>query len=115
MAVVAAISGYRLSLLSIAAGFLVGKAMRIGSAGRGSRTLQVLAALLTYVAVTGSYFPPSGNVADFITCLAIPFFQIASGMQGLLGIFILAVGMAQAWRMMAHPKLPITGPHTVQL
>ena len=44
-----------IGLVAILIGFMVGKAVRAGSAGRGGRRYQVAAALLTYLSVAMSY------------------------------------------------------------
>ena len=48
-------TGYEIGLLSIAVGWLVGKAVMKGSRGRGGRAYQVLAVLLTYHSIVFSY------------------------------------------------------------
>ncbi len=52
-----AATGYDFGLIAIVVGVLVGKAVRWGSAGRGGRGYQVLAMLLTYLAIGGTYMP----------------------------------------------------------
>jgi hypothetical protein len=52
-----ALTGYELGLIAIVVGVMVGKAVRWGSAGRGGRSYQVLAMLLTYLAIGGSLLP----------------------------------------------------------
>ena len=44
-------TGYEIGLIAIAVGFLVGKAVRMGSENRGGRGYQLLAVFLTYSAV----------------------------------------------------------------
>ena len=51
------LTGYSFSLISILVGWMVGKAMRKGSGGRGGRKYQLVAVLLTYGAITTSYIP----------------------------------------------------------
>jgi hypothetical protein len=50
------VTGLQLAIASIAVGFLVGRAVRIGS-GSGGRRLQILAVALTYLSITTSYLP----------------------------------------------------------
>lgn len=52
---IAAYFNVELGLIAIAVGFLVGQGVRKGASGRSGRRYQVLAALLTYVAISGSY------------------------------------------------------------
>jgi hypothetical protein len=54
---VLALSGYEFALISIAVGYLVGRAVRWASGGRGGRVYQVIAVLITYVAIAGSHAP----------------------------------------------------------
>jgi hypothetical protein len=48
----------QIGLISILVGYMVGKAVRKGSGGRGGRAQQILAVALTYFAITTSYIPP---------------------------------------------------------
>src|SRR5258708_34793571 len=50
-------TGSEFALLSILVGVIVGKAMMRGSGGRGGRTLQIAALLLTYLHSTMGYLP----------------------------------------------------------
>jgi hypothetical protein len=54
---VAAITGFEFALVAIVVGFMVGAAVRKGSAGRGGRPYQVLAVLLTYLSVVSINVP----------------------------------------------------------
>jgi hypothetical protein len=55
-AVITMVTGLQLAIASIAVGFLVGRAVRIGSRS-GGRRLQILAVALTYLSITTSYVP----------------------------------------------------------
>jgi hypothetical protein len=52
-----ATTGREASVLILLLGFLVGKAVRTGSRGRGARRFQWLAVLLTYVSISATYVP----------------------------------------------------------
>src|SRR5688572_18691976 len=54
---VIAITNFEIGLVAIAIGYMVGYAIRTGAGGRGGRTLQVLAIVLTYWAVGLAYVP----------------------------------------------------------
>jgi hypothetical protein len=138
-AVVSLATGFEFSLLAIACGWLVGRAMQKGSGGAGGRKFQIVAVLLTYGAITTSYaarvimeirkHPASqqmghqtapveratggqalGAVGVLIAfCLAAPFLGIASG-SGILGAIIIVIGLLQAWRAMAVSKAVLVGP-----
>jgi hypothetical protein len=48
-----------MALISIAIGYLVGRAVRAGSHGLGGRRCQILAVMLTYFAIIMGYLPPA--------------------------------------------------------
>jgi hypothetical protein len=52
-----ALSGYEIGWIAVAVGWLVGKAVNKGSRGIGGRKLQVIAVVLTYLSIVGSYVP----------------------------------------------------------
>jgi hypothetical protein len=52
-----ALTGYELGIVAIAVGIAVGVAVRMGSEGRGGLAYQLIAVLLTYVAIGSSYVP----------------------------------------------------------
>jgi len=54
---VRALTGYEIGLISILVGFMVGKAVRWGSRGRGGWVYQTLAMFLTYMAIVSTYIP----------------------------------------------------------
>lgn len=51
------ITGLEIGYISLAVGYIVGKAMRMGSRGIGGRRYQVMAVILTYAAVSMSAVP----------------------------------------------------------
>ena len=51
------ITGLEIGYISLAVGYIVGKAMRMGSRGIGGRRYQVVAVILTYAAVSMSAIP----------------------------------------------------------
>jgi hypothetical protein len=56
-AAVAIVLKAEIGLIAILVGWMVGKAIRHASSGRGGRRQQILAVLLTYFAITTSYIP----------------------------------------------------------
>ena len=56
-ALVAIVLHAEIGLIAILVGYMVGKAIRHASHGRGGRPQQILAVLLTYFAITTSYIP----------------------------------------------------------
>ena len=118
-------------IISIGIGIAVAKAIKWGTFGRGGRAYQVLAVLLTYVAVALNYTPdvykglvtgdstitPSSIAARIVVLIlafglaaAVPFL---SGLGNVIGIVIIAFGLFQAWKLSARTELTITGPFSV--
>ena len=123
--------------VSLAVGFLVGKAIMMGSQGIGGRRYQIAALVLTYSAVSLSAVPiaisqwrhhgapaqvqgaqspqSSMSVPKAIGVLALlglasPFLDLANPTHGLIGLVILFVGLRIAWKMTAGRKIEVTGP-----
>jgi hypothetical protein len=115
---VAKISGYQLSIIAIAVGFLVGRAVRWATGGRGGMTYQVLAVVLTYVAIAFSWVPflveqnsASPGVLDVV--LRTPFIlslPIVIGLESPFSLVILGIGLWEAWKFTAPVPLAISGP-----
>src|SRR5260221_6640711 len=138
--VVALATGLMIGLVSLAVGFIVGKAMRFGSRGVGGRRYQIAAALLTYIAVSMSAVPiaihqmrehraqtPTSataapakaplSIPKAIGVLALlgiasPILELRDPAHGLIGLIILFVGIRFAWRFTAGRSLAVSGPHT---
>lgn len=49
--------GFQIGIVALAVGWMVGKAIRAGSYGTGGRPQQILAVVLTYFAISTSFFP----------------------------------------------------------
>jgi hypothetical protein len=120
-------TGWTIGYVALAVGWLVGKAMKQGSAGRGGRRYQVVAAILTYCSVSFGNLAVilhglSGReivinerfvirVAEFV--LLSPFVELRTRLwSGIIGIFILTIGLRAAWAMTAGSEYQISGPHT---
>ncbi|MBB5063983.1 hypothetical protein [Granulicella mallensis] len=103
---------------AIGVGYAIGKAMRVGSYGFGGRRYQVMAALLTYMAVVlastlvlvGSHELP---LWLYPLLLFAPLIQLFIGHFSLAALQLLfaLVGMRYAWILMAGKSWKITGPH----
>jgi hypothetical protein len=134
-------TGLMIGFVSLAVGFIVGKAMSVGSRGVGGRRYQVTAALLTYLAVSMSAVPvainqmrehraqmqssgttaprsASLNIAKAIGVLALigiatPVLDLQNPAHGLIGLVILLVGIRFAWRLTAGRTLAVSGPHNL--
>jgi hypothetical protein len=134
-------TGLVIGWVSLAVGFIVGKAMNFGSRGVGGRRYQVVAVLLTYLAVSMSAVPiaihqireqhraqaqtsdsPAPhpehvNVVKAIGLLALlgiasPLLELRDPVHGIIGLVILFVGIRFAWRFTAGRAIRISGPHT---
>lgn len=132
-------TGLIIGWVSLAVGYIVGKAMHMGSGGVGGRRYQVVAVLLTYFAVSMSAVPiaieqsrmheqaqvqsaetitqPAHVSARTIAVLAVvgiasPILDLRDPVQGLIGLIILFVGIRFAWKFTAARTLNISGPYT---
>ncbi|HTV51018.1 MAG TPA: hypothetical protein VME21_07515 [Steroidobacteraceae bacterium] len=117
-------TGLVIGWVSLAVGFIVGKAMQVGSRGAGGRRYQVVAVLLTYLAVSMSAVPIAiaqthhhVDVAKAIGVLALlgiasPILELRDPVHGLIGLIILFVGIRFAWRFTAGRTVQVSGPYT---
>jgi hypothetical protein len=133
-------TGLVIGFVSLAVGYIVGKAIVIGSKGVGGRRYQVAAVLLTYMAVSLSAVPiamfqlakqrsaqqpqasnsaavsaPKMSAAKTVGVLSVlglasPFLALSNPAQGLIGLVILFVGIRIAWRMTGAKASNISGP-----
>jgi hypothetical protein len=148
-ATVAIVLHAEVGLIAILVGYMVGRAIRHASKGRGGRPQQILAVLLTYFAITTSYIPvfvyqavkhphaaaaqqgqgsaapaavekrsPSfGTAVLFLLLLAAaaPFLTLGSGgVSGLIGLFIIFIGLQRAWRLTGRSEILLMGPYQVE-
>lgn len=158
------VTGIEIGYVALAVGWIIAKAIKLGSRGIGGRRYQVAAVVFTYAAVSLAAIPvyisqemkdgsrkpaqtqpaPSVNPdssspgsdsspvasapanpappekapinlfkalgALVLLGLASPFLELASPVNGALGLVILFVGMNIAWRLAAGPKIDILGP-----
>ena len=118
--------GWVISYMSIGVGWLVGTAMMRGSNGAGGRQYQIVAALLTYAAVSMAAIPIwihfSGRPFDLsilaarlgrlaLLGLASPFLELRGNQfWGIMGLLILFFGIRIAWRITAGRPVGVEGP-----
>ena len=109
--------GRETSLVLILVGFTVGKAVRMGSRGRGGRQFQWLAMALTYVAMVATYIPfvlKGSAAADLgallLLAVAAP---VLEGIGHGLTLIMIALALGQAWRMNRRVETKVTGPYRV--
>ena len=136
----ALVTGLVIGWISLAVGFIVGKAMSFGSGGVGGRRYQMLAALLTYLAVSMAAVPiaihqmkehraqlqsseaaapPRAHMSApraigvlVLVGVASPLLALQDPLHGLIGLIILFVGIRFAWRFTAGHPLAVSGPYT---
>jgi hypothetical protein len=138
----ALVTGLVIGWVSLAVGFIVGKAMSLGSRGVGGRRYQLVAVLLTYLAVSLSAVPiaihqmrqqhqaqaqSSGTAAAphrepmspakaigvlALLGIASPLLDLQDPVHGVIGLVILFVGIRFAWRFTAGRTISVSGPHT---
>lgn len=125
--VVLRITGWEIGLISVLVGWMVGRAVSMGSNHRGGWLYQVMAIGLTYLAICMGYIPQivdawqqSGEaveltgglmyVAAFVVSLTLPVAYIT---RAPIGALIVAFGLYQAWRENKRPEITLTGPYAV--
>ena len=134
---VLALTNYELAIIAIAVGWLVGKGVRWGTRGRGGPIYQALAIVITYMAIVSTYVPmvvqglrdaqkaetgvtppapsevASGTqmvvalVAVLVLAMVLPFL---AGIQNLIGLAIIAIGLYEAWKINKRVTPVIAGP-----
>ena len=111
--------------VALAVGWLVAKAMMMGSRGAGGTRYQIAAVTLTYAAISLASVPiliakVLQDAADYGTTthiewdkvagrlvawgIASPFLQLRGGIWGIVGLVILLAGLRIAFRMTAEKK-----------
>lgn len=123
------------ALIAILIGYMVGKAMRAGAKGRGSRPQQIAAVILTYLGITMSfslfayYKMLTVHIAATVTQrlvatilvlptitfmgLTMPFRLIAKNPAGIFTLVIIFLALVRAWQMTGRPKFALTGPFEI--
>jgi hypothetical protein len=130
-AVIEIMTGWTIGYVALAVGWLVGKGMKWGADGRGGRKYQIAAAVLTYLSVScasvivilhaaekhaaGGHIVFGQRFAIFFARFALlsPFLELQDGLGGIIGLFILFIGIRAAWTLTAGSEYRITGPHSV--
>ena len=118
--IVEKISGYQLAIIAIAVGFLVGRAVRWGTGGRGGLVYQLLAVALTYTAIAFSWLPfvLEHNQEGFAIGDLIPLttfmmgLPIRIGLESPFTLVVIGIGLWEAWKFTAPVPLAIAGPFT---
>jgi len=115
---VLALINIEIGLVAIAVGWLVGRAMQLGSGGQRGRPFQIIALILTYLGIalgmTAEVFKYGGTVTPE-TVISLPIIESVGHLpSSLLSAIIIAVGLRQAWYMNRDPGRPaFQGPFRV--
>lgn len=109
-------------IAAILIAFMIGKAVRYGSKNFGGILYQIIAVILTYLAIAGMYFPivladlqkhgsslneSLSNLVVLATVLALP---IIVGFRSFITLLILCFALWQAWKTNRRLKFTFTGP-----
>ncbi|HLW77362.1 MAG TPA: hypothetical protein VKS01_10260 [Bryobacteraceae bacterium] len=133
------ILGVEIGIVAILVGWMVGKAIRHASSGLGGRPQQILAVVLTYFAITFSYVaiwiydaakiqrtnsaasrvvapvtsPIKATLLIVGVAAAAPFIALFAGRSpaALISLFIIFIGLRQAWVLTRRTEIIITGPY----
>jgi hypothetical protein len=125
--VVFAATDRQFGLIAVLVGWMVGRAVSMGSGHRGGWLYQAMAIGMTYLAICTSYIPQilevwrapgaavevSGAalyISAFIFSLAVPILSITAAP---IAAVLLGFGLFQAWRENKRPEITITGPYAV--
>lgn len=100
--------GSRFFLNPLLIGFGVGWGGRVGSKGRGGWLYQAIAVGLAYLAIATGHLPmmPVGvelasTFERFVLLLAMPIYR---GVNGVVGLAMILLGLFQAWRLNRRPS-----------
>jgi hypothetical protein len=110
------ITHFYLGYVALAVGWIVGKAIMVGSKGVGGQRYQIAAVLLTYAAISLAAIPihiarmlEQGVDIDWASAapdlalwgVASPFLRLQAGPAHIIGLVILFVGLRVAYRVTA--------------
>ena len=124
-ALIVNLTGFKIGLIAVLIGYMVGRSVSVGSYHRGGRRYQALAMALTYVAICVEYLPQMlGSLGRnhsvflvgtaFVISLAAPFLiLIEKGGSGLIGLFIIGIGVYEAWKLNKQGIRKIAGPFPI--
>lgn len=111
---VALITKLEVGLISILVGWMVGKAVKKGSGGRGGTVYQVIAVVLTYLSILSLYALGAlaeGFSGGFLALLILP---VTQGLGNIIGLAIIAFGLFQAWKQAEEEQVTVLGPFEVK-
>jgi hypothetical protein len=115
--------GYQIGLVAIGIGYLVGKAVRKGAGGQGGTRYQVLATFLTYSAIALARLPeiieltntPQTPGLSWWAALLIAYeAPFLGGVQNIIGLFIIGIGLYEAWKLTRAIPFYVLGPFSIE-
>ncbi len=108
----------QVGIVAIGIGYVVGRAVRKGAGGFGGRRYQVLAVALTYSSIALAslpdvlaYSPPSAPLAMLVGLAFVSPFL--GGTENVIGWFIIAIGLYQAWKLTRALPIQVLGPFSL--
>ena len=118
-------TNFYIGYVALGVGYIVARAMKAGSGGLGGRPFQIVAVILTYLAIALAEIPialwevrahiPSGRMLAVVIrllpiALTSPIRELRDPIHGLINLVILFVGLRIAWRGTAAPMATVEGP-----
>lgn len=119
-------TSFYVGYVALGVGYIIARAMKTGSGGLGGRRYQIVAAILTYLAIALAEIPiglcqmhakaPAGRLlVAGIQLLPLglisPILEMSSPAHGLINLVILFVGLRIAWRGTASTRPTVEGPY----
>lgn len=108
----------QVGIVAIGIGYVVGRAVRKGARGFGGRRYQVLAVVLTYSSIALAslpdvlaYSPPSAPLTMLVGLAFVSPFL--GGTENVIGWFIIAIGLYQAWKLTRALPIQVLGPFSL--
>jgi hypothetical protein len=108
---VAAITNLEVGLIAILVGWMVGKAVKKGSGGKGGLVYQLIAVGFIYLSILSLYFLTWAGTGGFVAVLLLPLTQ---GLKNIIGLAIIAFGLFQAWKGAEEEQVTVLGPFEVK-
>ncbi len=118
-------TSFYIGYVALGVGYIVARAMKFGSGGFGGRPFQIVAVILTYLAIALAEIPialwefrtriPAGRmlvvgIRLLPVGLTSPIREMRDPIHGLINLVILFVGLRIAWRGTAAPSANVEGP-----
>jgi hypothetical protein len=119
------ITHLEIGLVAVLVGFLVGRGVLKGSVQRGGREYQILAVILTYLAMCASYIPTVLEVARrrhsltydymFVWSKVVLKMPVLVGMRSPLTLLIAGFALWEAWKLNNRRAPKFAGPYSIAI